>query len=83
MTRDEVIKLAQECGAGFPNDLYGRTDYIVMAEYELQRFANLVAAHEREACAKLCYYHAQQGFNSSAYNAAMELRDAIRARGQE
>ena len=42
MTQDEIIKLARE--AGF-------TDYY---PERLTRFAALVAAHEREACAKVC-----------------------------
>lgn len=47
MTRDDITRLARE--AGVPNswDLnWFDTTY--------DRFANLVAAAEREACAKLC-----------------------------
>ncbi len=43
MTRDEVIALARE--AAF---------YTPVMEGELMRFAALVAAHEREECAKVC-----------------------------
>ena len=42
MTQDEIIHMARE--AGF-------TDYY---PERLTRFAALVAAHEREACAKVC-----------------------------
>ena len=42
MTQDEIIRMARE--AGF-------TDYY---PERLTRFAALVAAHEREACAKVC-----------------------------
>lgn len=43
MTRDDIIRLAREAGvlSGYESDLF-------------QRFATLVAAAEREACAKLC-----------------------------
>lgn len=54
MTRDDIIRMAREVGAGEPNDLYGRSDYVVMTQYELERFSALVAAAEREACAKVC-----------------------------
>ena len=43
---------------------------------ELERFAKLVAAHEREECAKLC-----QRFSDRLMSAG-ECADAIRARGQ-
>ena len=41
---------------------------------ELQKFAALVAAHEREECAKLCEDHDDYGCQHYA--------DAIRARGK-
>ena len=44
MTRDDIIRMARETG-------------LVMYDYSdpsLERFANLVAAAEREACAKVC-----------------------------
>ena len=43
---------------------------------ELERFAELVAAHEREECAKLC-----QRFSNRMMSAG-ECVDAIRARGK-
>ena len=42
MTRDDIIKMAKEAGASFET-----------AE-SMFKFATLVAAAEREACAKLC-----------------------------
>ena len=48
MTREDIIRLAREIGVPFwPTDVH-------VTIYELQRFAALVAAHEREACAKVC-----------------------------
>ena len=52
-----VIEMAREAGAGEPESLYGRTDYVVMTKFELERFAELVRADviadEREACAQI------------------------------
>ncbi len=50
----DILELAREVGAATPANLYGRTDYIVMTFYELERFAALFAAAERKACAELC-----------------------------
>ena len=50
MTREDVIRMAREVGAGEPS-LHGRIDYVVMTYNELERFAALVAAAEREMCA--------------------------------
>ena len=47
MNREEIIKIARE--AGFESH-----DAMINYTKELQRFATLVAAAEREACAKLC-----------------------------
>ena len=44
MTREDIIRMAREVGAGEPESLYGRTDYVVMTKHELERFAALVAA---------------------------------------
>ena len=49
MTRDEVIALAQEA------KMFYQPQAGWIAElHHLERFAALVAAHEREACAKVC-----------------------------
>jgi hypothetical protein len=58
MTREEIIRLAREArlgtslthGGGEPRVWIEGADW----HDELERFANLVATAEREACAKLC-----------------------------
>ena len=50
MDRDTVIALAREAGAVFPAD---GSWHKFEVEGSLERFATLVAAHEREECAKL------------------------------
>ena len=47
MNREDIIRMAQEAGWTGPEE---NVTYVAM----LERFANLVAAAEREACAKLC-----------------------------
>ena len=48
MTKDNIIKLAREAGFNWP-EIHTTT-----IEERLERFATLVAAAEREACAKVC-----------------------------
>jgi hypothetical protein len=55
MSRDDVIRMAKKAGfvcdeADFVFQKPGR----VGIQLELERFANLVRADEREACAKVC-----------------------------
>ena len=45
----------------------------------LYRFAELVAANEREACAKLCDEHAKEVWDQEG--GALNCADKIRARG--
>ena len=47
MTQDEIIRIAREVFVDI--DIEGLTQ-----PQALERFAALVAAHEREACAKVC-----------------------------
>jgi hypothetical protein len=46
MTRDDIIRMAREASGG--------TDWWPVCGDTLERFAALVAAAEREECAKLC-----------------------------
>ena len=84
MTKDEIIRMAREAGLHlYVNDLT-KEPYALVVE----RFANLVAAAEREACAEVCKKHAdvyenleQNPTAQSAWAACIDNRDAIRARG--
>ena len=78
MTEDDIMKLALESGplTQGPFDAW------------CKRFAALVAAAEREACAEVCKKHAdvyekieQNPTAKSAWAACIDNRDAIRARG--
>ena len=77
MTKDEIIRMAREAGfekvvAIHPD---GAKTVTVAPIPELLAFANLVAAAEREACAKVCEGRLQEGLNFEG------CATAIRARG--
>ncbi len=70
MTRDDIICMAKQAGvySGYESDLF-------------QRFAALVAAAEREQCAKLCEEMARR--HDDIRRAALEVvAEWIRARGE-
>lgn len=81
MTRDDIRKMVAEAGMGRPPaDGWG-----VGMDYEqLERFAALVAAAEREQCAKVCDRNAEEFKEMRVWadDFANELGRAIRARGQ-
>ena len=71
MNREDIIRMARE--AGF--------DHIAEADYWhplFERFAELVAAHEREECAKVADEYA----NGLERNYSEIIADAIRARSK-
>ena len=71
MTRDDIIRMAREAG------LVGLVEAEVIENFE--RFASLVAAAEREACALTCEGIAAD--DQSEDSAAQDCAAAIRARG--
>lgn len=75
MNREDIIRIAREAGAKF-DPHWGIAYNIGTATFE--RFAALVAANEREACAKVCdELRDEDGYE--AWNT--ECAAAIRARG--
>lgn len=56
MTKDDIIRIAQEVGMEYDahNSEVNTAYYDGVSVDELERFASLVAAAEREACAKIC-----------------------------
>ena len=79
MTRDDIIRMARE--TGFESNSLGMTYTSGSLLDLLERFAELVAAAEREACAKVCdEYDVAEDVNSS--DTAEGIAIAIRARGQ-
>ena len=72
MTREDIIRMARE--AKFP---VNHPDWADAA----RRFAALVAAAEREACAKVCDAR-YMGDNNREDTESRRCAEAIRARGQ-
>ena len=71
MTKDDVIRMAREAGAAFPSGgIWHRFD----SPEELERFANLVAAAEREEIAKLAD-------SMNTFGHPPDVGERIRARG--
>jgi hypothetical protein len=74
MNKDEIIEMLR---ASCDKDKVDpeQNGFWVIHTPELEAFAKLVAQHEREACAKLCW-------SQRKYWDAEACADAIRARGQ-
>jgi hypothetical protein len=87
MTRDDdIIRMAREAGwSGIYTQWISGTEHktlpIPVTMEELSRFANLVAAQEREACAAVCDAR-YMGDNNREDMEARRCAAAIRARGQ-
>jgi len=75
MNRDDIIRMAREAG-GYPAAATDRA-LLLFSESHLERFAALVAAAEREACAKVCDDLVLHQYSASGCAAA------IRARGEK
>jgi len=73
MTKDDIIKMARETGM----ELYGHGRDQTNFQFILCRFANAIAAAEREACADVCDQH------FSVEGIAERCAAAIRARGEK
>jgi hypothetical protein len=71
MTREEIIRMAREAGLAYGSD--------EKPLGSVTRFAALVAAHEREACAKVCDVLAVHPEYAS--DITKVAAQAIRARG--
>jgi hypothetical protein len=74
MTQEDIIRMAREAGLHlYVNDLT-EEPYVLIVE----RFANLVAAAEREECAQIVEQYCG-AWNDQGY----ALAQAIRARGEK
>ena len=79
MEQSEIIRMAREAGC----HASVITGAICFNPDVLERFAALVAAHEREACAKVCE-ELRSGYTTlQADIAATQCAAAIRARGEK
>ena len=78
MTKDDIIRMAREAEFG---------EFVNMITNPLERFAALVAAHEREECAKVADRQNgddEEDSESCVWSkAARHIAAAIRARGDK
>ena len=82
MTQDEIIAMAKEAGCEIRNGhIYNQ--YTGSLDQMLKRFTKLVAAREREACAKVCEENADDGTEGEWDTACINCADRIRDRGQQ
>ena len=68
MNRDDIIRMAREAGWTGPEE---NVTYVAM----LERFANLVAAAEREACAMACDKLADEYADANPADCAFAIRE--------
>ena len=84
MSRDEIIRMAREADLIDFRDADDDPHTEQMVEF-LERFAALVAAREREACAQVCLHYAKAlDYGGNEYMRSHECQlaaNAIRARG--
>ena len=78
MTHEEIIAMAKETG-GYESPQY--PENLVMDAHDLARFAALVAAREREACALVCDAKAHEVRLWCNESNVIACAAAIRARG--
>ena len=82
MTREDIVRMAREAG-------FNPVSYMGANLESFERFAALVAAHEREACANLLLnvdlssMDADHRLQSWTATVLLNFSDAIRARGEQ
>jgi hypothetical protein len=80
VNREDIIRMAVEAGArdcANPD----KWDIWEIQDTDLERFAALIAAHEREECAKWAELVAREIDNTN--NTATYIASGIRARGEK
>ncbi len=83
MNRDDIIRMAREAGCRKIQDYYTNGIEHSFDDASLKRFATLVAAAEREECAKLVDEEmADYRYGTPPNIALNNAAAAIRARGQ-
>jgi predicted transcriptional regulator len=85
MTQDEIIEMAREVGCPDVYTEWAKSDWasikgliVPMTLEQLVHCAKLVAAKEREACAKVC----DEAGTVEQWDGLSEAADRIRARGE-
>lgn len=91
MTQDEIIRMAID--AGFETEDWANGTHVIVYDSgreiditnELEHFAAIVAAHEREACAKVCedMGNTEANMNKTWRNGCSDAAEAIRSRNEK
>ena len=84
MTREDIIRMAREADSGFEGgpDADGTLVDSLIGLDAIERFAALVAAAEREACARVCDTHTVDDVLVGV-GIAQSCAAIIRARGEK
>ena len=84
MNKEDIIRMAKQAGYYTDDeDVYDGSNFFIHTK-EITKFAELVAAHEREACAKVC--EEMYDLHEEDWDYCVGLVDcaaAIRARGEK
>lgn len=82
MTKNDFIEMARK--SGFEIGMVTRSVYArsPSCQSKLKRFADLVAAAEREICAKLCEETTASWTEATYHDGCVDCAAAIRSRGQ-
>jgi hypothetical protein len=80
----QVVDMALEAGLAFDSEEFPEIwqTYMNVGREEIERFAELVRADERELCAKVCEENATDLSEGDWDSACINCADHIRARGQ-
>ena len=81
MTRDDIIRLAREARKETQTIIASKSRPVFVSPF-IERLAVLIAAAEREACAKVCDSRVM-GDNNREDEEAKRCAAAIRARGEQ
>jgi hypothetical protein len=82
MNREDIIHMVREAGLANPHEVVHAYCELKLTDH-LERFAALVAKHEREACAKVADEQAQDEPYGHAKFRCGNIASAIRARGEQ
>jgi len=84
MTTDEIIEMAEQAGVAFSSDDYPDIWGVHMhvGKQEIETFAKLVAAKEREACAKIVQTHYEANDDLRTKGSLASVLDYIKFRGE-
>ena len=86
MNRDDIIRMAREAGLAQWSEFAQADAFLFAMPDRIERFAALVAAHEREACAlvldKVIEHLYIYNYDGDASTELRKCAKAIRARGE-